>query len=81
MTRYYFQLIERDGTTTPDEEGMELPDDAAAIGYAHAVARDLAGDFVKEAEVINGQHIDVLKNGKVITTVYLRHEIKITPNH
>jgi hypothetical protein len=27
MTRYYFNIIERDGTTTPDEEGMELPDE------------------------------------------------------
>jgi uncharacterized protein DUF6894 len=81
MGRYFFNIVERDGLTTPDEEGMECGEDATAIEYAHEFARDLAGDFVKEGEIINGQRIEVIKDGRLIATVYLRHQIRITPSH
>jgi hypothetical protein len=81
MARYYFGFIERDGLRTRDEEGMEVRDDATAINHAREFARELAGDFVKEGELIDGQRIEVIKNGKLVAAVYLRNEIRITPIH
>jgi hypothetical protein len=79
MARYFFLVKEYDGTTTPDEEGMELPDDATAIDHAHEFARDLAADFVKDRQLIDRQRIEVTKHGTHVTFVYLRHEVRIAP--
>ena len=48
MPRYFFNVIERDGTIAPDEEGVVFFNDTSAVEYANEVARDIAGDFVKE---------------------------------
>jgi hypothetical protein len=52
---------------------MEFPNDGAAIKYAHETARDFAGDFVKVGAVIDAQHIELMRAGKLVATVYLRN--------
>ena len=52
MPRYFF-ILESSGGTIPDEEGEELPDDAAAHKEALQVARELADwDRVSSANVV-----------------------------
>ena len=52
MPRYFF-ILESSSGTIPDEEGEELPDDAAAHKEALQVARELADwDRVSSANVV-----------------------------
>jgi hypothetical protein len=70
MSRFYFHIVS-DGTTIPDEEGMELPNLLAAVAEAMASARDLslASDSGTENRMV--QIVD--STGGILDTVSVFH--------
>lgn len=58
MPRYFFDIY--NGQTTPDPEGLELPDDGAAIERAKVEARGLAAESVRGGHLVGHHRIEVL---------------------
>lgn len=79
MPRFYFHIF--NDIIAPDEEGVELPNAAAAHLYATNAARNLVGQLVSEGVAIKLHHrIDVAdEDGQVITTVRFGEVLKIDP--
>lgn len=78
MTLFMFHLHEC-GTLTPDEEGKELPDLAAAQTYAEAAARSIMCAEVEQGGLCLSCHIEI-ENGDSgeRTRVWFRDAVKIT---
>jgi hypothetical protein len=79
VPRFYFHIF--NDIIAPDEEGVELPDAAAAHLHATHSARTLVGMLVMEGVTIKLHHrIDVADaGGSVITTVRFGDVLKIDP--
>ena len=72
MPRYYFHIRDEDGVS-PDSEGCDLPDLAAARIEARASARDLMFDCLRANKPPDGRKIEIAgENGAVIETIALR---------
>jgi hypothetical protein len=67
VPHYYFHLF--NDVTAMDEEGVDLPDDAAALQRARAYARGMAASSVQEGHLILDHRIDVAdeRDNKVAT--------------
>ena len=67
MPRYYFHL--RNGLDAEDEEGAELPDEAAARAHAVDCARDLAAADVSEGSLDLDHAIEVADGSRTLFRV------------
>jgi hypothetical protein len=76
MPRYYFHLF--NDITSLDEEGSELPTDAAAKQPAESNAREMAAESVREGHLVLSHWIEVGNEvGEKIATVRFRDVIQI----
>ena len=76
MPRYYFHLF--NDITSLDEEGSELPTDAAAKQRAESNAREMAAESVREGHLVLSHRIEVGNEvGEKIATVRFRDVIQI----
>ena len=57
MPRYFFHI--HDGVVTPDEEGVELADEAAARVAAIACIRGLLGDQVRAGRLCLHHRLEI----------------------
>jgi hypothetical protein len=71
MPAYYFN-IRSDSGVVPDEEGMEFANDEAAHDEAVESARELLVDMIKRHRAIDAMRLEVVSNGAVVDTIYLR---------
>jgi hypothetical protein len=70
---HYFFHIRDGGKIIPDEEGLELSDDGAAIFEAQASAVDMLADAKRESIDISHQAIEVTNSlGLVVALVEFR---------
>jgi hypothetical protein len=77
MPRYYFHIF--DGEDVIDEEGMDLPDDAAARLVAVNSVRDLAAAQVMRGELDVEQFMSVTDvSGALIHTVDFSDAIQLS---
>jgi hypothetical protein len=68
VPRYYFHLF--NDVTALDEEGADLPNEAAALRQAEADARHMAASSVEEGHLILDHRIEVAnEHGHTIGTV------------
>jgi hypothetical protein len=72
MPRYFFNVVNQTGIVW-DEEGVELSDNAAACRRALASARELLADMTRRNRAIDTTRLEVVSEGAVIDTVYLRN--------
>ena len=71
MPRYFFHLFNDE--TTMDEEGKELPNDAAAFQHAADCARVMAAESVRNGHLIIDHRIEITRaDGRKRRTVYFR---------
>ena len=78
MARFFFHLHECDGVTI-DDEGLDLPDLAAAQHHAEAAARDIMGSEVVDGELCLARHIEIENcDDGARTTVAFRDAVRIT---
>jgi hypothetical protein len=78
MTRYFFHLHEC-GTDTPDGEGKELPDLAAARDHAEAAARGIMCSEVIDGTLCLSCHIEIEnRDSGERTIVRFRDTVQIT---
>ena len=77
MPRYFLHL--RNDMDVPDEEGLELPDLAAARETAIVNARfSLAQAAMEEAKINFSHRIDIEDaDGRVLDTVWFRDVVKV----
>lgn len=76
MPRFYFHLF--NDLTSIDEEGVDLPNAAAALQKGAAIAREMAAESVREGHLILDHRIDVAnERGDTIGTVYFRDVVEI----
>jgi hypothetical protein len=76
VPRYYFHLF--NDVTAIDEEGVDLPNEAAALHQAKADARHMAAQSVEEGHLILDHHIDVSdERGNKVGTVYFKDVVEI----
>lgn len=79
MARYFFHLFNDE--TTRDEEGIELPDDEAARGYAAREALNQASvSVLQHGHLVLSHRIEVVDAaGGAIATVRFGDVLKIEP--
>jgi hypothetical protein len=76
MPRYFFHMFNDD--TTTDEEGQELPSDAAALQRAAEYARAMAADSVSLGHLVLDHRIVVEKDaGERVGAIHFRDVVKI----
>lgn len=76
MPRYFFHIIDRNHLV-PDEEGLQLEDDAAAIKEARDGAYDMLRDALLTGDNIEHQSIEVAEaGGEVVAHVELRDLVR-----
>lgn len=77
MPRFYFHV--RDGDTLiTDQEGVEMPGNAAAAEEARQAARDLLAERVKYGEPLEARHFEVVNdNGETILTLPFRSVLRL----
>ena len=77
MPRFYFHL--HNDVDVPDDEGVELPDLAAARAHAVRCARVTFAEVAKdEGRVVLHHRIDIEdEGGAVLDTVYFRDAVKV----
>ena len=61
VPRYFFHLFNDE--TCHDEEGVELPNDAAAVHHAARSARELAAETVRQGHLILDHRIEITDAG------------------
>ena len=72
MPRFYFHLRDQDHRLIRDEEGIDLPDQRAAVEEATASARELAAAAIREGRQMV-QRIEVVgETGEEIFTFPVR---------
>lgn len=78
LRRFYFHLY--NDFTSIDEEGSELPNEAAALQRGAQLARQMAAESVREGQLTLGHRIEVTdKAGKIVGTVYFRDVVEVRP--
>jgi hypothetical protein len=75
MTHYYFNLL--DGVRIDDEEGQELPDDAAARAEAMRSARSIMADAVWTGRLPLDESIEIVAHGEVIAVIAFTEAVKL----
>ena len=76
MRRYFFHLFNSD--TALDEEGEELPNDAAAFQEAITNARVMAAESVRKGHLILDHRIEVTcDDGRTLGNVYFRDVVQV----
>ncbi len=76
MPRYFFHVY--DDVISHDEEGVELPNVAAARLQAIIGARDIISEQVKHGRFVLSHWIDVLdENGDAVLTVAFRDAVDV----
>jgi hypothetical protein len=69
MPRYYFNIVDPDGTI-PDMEGTDLPDIDAVRVEALASAREMIADTVRHGGIVDGRAFQIVDiTGAVVLTV------------
>ena len=58
MPRYYFDIY--NDVVTKDEEGLDLPDDEAAMARAVFEVRELAAESVRRGHLVGSHRVEVL---------------------
>ena len=77
MPRYFFHVF--DDEVAIDEEGLALPDPAAARDEAVKGARALACDEVSQGHLHLDHRVEVEdENGTSVHTIFFRDAIKVT---
>jgi hypothetical protein len=72
MPRYYFNIHD-DAGVIRDEEGMELPDLAAARTEAQEGARELLADALRAHKDVNGKRMEITDaDGTVLESFKVR---------
>jgi hypothetical protein len=70
MTRYFFHVRDDDGDVSPDLEGQELPDLAAAHAEAISTNREMLGERLLHGGSLNHRRIEIADvNGRVLDKV------------
>ena len=76
MPRYFFHLF--NDVTALDEEGQELPNDAAALQRGAENARAMAADSVLRGHLILDHRIEVENDrGQTIGTIKFRDAVAV----
>jgi hypothetical protein len=76
MTHYFFNII--DGTRIEDEEGMDLPDLAAARDEAIRNARSIMADAIWSGRLPLDEVIEIAdRRGHVLTTVPFKAAVEL----
>ena len=69
MPRYYFHIFANDDCRLADDEGCDLPDDAAALREAISSAHDMASEAARSGRV-GDKRIEVTNEaGDLLRTV------------
>ena len=77
MPRYFFNLF--NDLNVADDEGIDLPDVAAAMEHAAENARELAAESVREGHLVLGHRIEITDDsGAVVGVVHFRDVVKVT---
>jgi hypothetical protein len=72
MPKFHFNIRDDQGLI-PDEEGMELPDLAAARTEASEGAREILADALRFHREVDGKRIEIAdERGEVIETLKVR---------
>jgi hypothetical protein len=70
MTRFFFNVRDKDGSISRDTEGQELPDLDAARREAGNASREMLGEELLHGGSFTGQQIEISDNsGNVLTVV------------
>lgn len=76
MPRFYFHLF--NDLDVRDEEGLELPDKAAAIEQAVKNARVMAAESVCEGHLVLNHRIEIMDaNGSAVATVRFGDAVEV----
>jgi hypothetical protein len=76
VPRYFFHLFNDE--TVLDDEGKELPTDAAAIEEAALNARVMAADSVRHGHLVLDHRIEVAcEDGRTVGTVRFRDVVRV----
>ena len=76
MPRYFFHLFNDE--TTLDDEGRELPNDAAARDRGAKDARIMAAESVRKGHLILDHRIEVTcEDGRKLDTIHFRDVVTI----
>ena len=76
MPRYYFNLYNEE--TALDPEGVELPDNDAAIEQGIVSARAMAADSVCKGHLILNHRIEIVReDGRTIETIHFRDAVQV----
>jgi hypothetical protein len=77
MPRYHFNIF--NDSTVMDDEGLELPDIAAAVDEAIRSARELIGHEIMAGRAIHRSHkIEIAdEGGKVLHTVRFGEVVRV----
>lgn len=76
MARFYFHLF--NDLTSIDEEGVDLPNVAAAMERAIAYAREMAAESVREGHLVLDHRIDLANDARqTIETVYFGDVVRV----
>ena len=79
MARYFFALHDQSGDT-PDREGCELSDAAAARRHALMIARGLMAEDIRGGQLTLSDYIQVTDGrGEVILTLPFSSAVMIQP--
>ncbi|MFN3501000.1 MAG: DUF6894 family protein [Allorhizobium sp.] len=77
MACYYFHIRDHDGLER-DAEGIEFPDDAAALRGAIAAAKEMVVEAVVGEGIIDNRKIEIVTaDGELVAIVPLQSVIKI----
>jgi hypothetical protein len=72
MPKFHFHIRDASGVVL-DEDGMELPDLAAAREEAQEAARQLLADAIRAHKEVDGKKIEIAKDdGPVIEVIEVR---------
>jgi hypothetical protein len=72
VPKFYFNLRD-DQCLISDEEGLELPDAAAARMEAEEGGREIVAEAIKDHKLIDDRKIEVVsEGGEILETVRLR---------
>lgn len=76
MPRYFFHLY--NDITSIDQEGVELPDQAAAHAHGTEEARAMAADSALHGKIDRDHHIDIVDDqGRVVETICFGEAVAI----
>lgn len=72
MPRYFFDIVDDQGTTR-DPEGSELSSPSKAMEEARAHAREMLADTLRAGKKVDGRRFDITnESGQVIATLAFR---------